>query len=150
MAKKLTPLGTKLLIQLIGREYLSVKQYETNSDIEPEEQKIYLKKISVSELIKARRTEKPGFVLKDGDDFYYAQIDKNLKFLSQNLLGRKHLCSEACLRLSTAQDKDGGCEKVRNFSNYIERYDWIRLGYESFNTTQDAFVVMRCNHYIRR
>ena len=38
----------------------------------------------------------------------------------------------------------GGCETIRNGSRYIERYEWISDGYETFNTRYDAFVVGKC------
>ena len=53
-----------------------------------------------------------------------------------------------CSRLSAESDEYGGCEKVRDFSSAgIEKYPWIRQGYETFATKYDCFVVTQCDHF---
>ena len=55
-----------------------------------------------------------------------------------------------CQRLTAASDKNGGCGKVRAYSRCIERFDWITLGYETFNTANnDVFFVGECMNYIK-
>ena len=105
-----------------------------------------MKRITLEQLKKLRATSIPSFVLKEGGNYYYAQIVRDLNLVSTLLCGC-HKCS-ACRYLSAATDEEGGCAKVRNRSYYIERYDWID-GYETFNTNRDAFVVAVCNHYGR-
>lgn len=81
--------------------------------------------------------------------FYYTRIPKDISFLSSNILGT-HQCTIAgsdCRHLYAASDEHGGCAKVRNHSKCIERYPWFTMGYESFNTNYDSFVVVNCLHY---
>ena len=62
-----------------------------------------------------------------------------------------HKCGkvrEECKRLLALPDEKGGCEKVRNHSSFLERYPWIKEGYETFNTRKDIFVVKKCEHYV--
>lgn len=92
-----------------------------------------------------------SFVLKVEGKLFYSAIPNNISFVSSTILG-SHKCAIAgheCHRLSTASDEEGGCEKVRNCSNYIERYPWITTGYETFNTKHDSFVVVNCLHYMK-
>jgi|GEM_PF-5667497 hypothetical protein len=92
-----------------------------------------------------------SFVLKVEGKLFYSAIPNNISFVSSTILG-SHKCAVAgheCHRLSTASDEEGGCEKVRNCSNYIERYPWITTGYETFNTKHDSFVVVNCLHYMK-
>lgn len=100
-------------------------------------------------LLVYRKNGIPSFVLKIDGKFFYAAIPNDLNFVSSALLGT-HMCAAAgneCRRLSAASDEQGGCEKVRNRSNYIERYDFITTGYETFNTKRDSFVVINCTHH---
>lgn len=90
-----------------------------------------------------------SFVIKVDGKLYYSEIPNNISFISSTILGL-HKCASAgheCNRLSAASDEEGGCEKVRNYSNCIERYPWITSGYETFNTKHDSFVVVNCLHY---
>ena len=91
----------------------------------------------------------PSIVVKIDGILYYSAIPNNISFLSSNFLGA-HLCASqknGCHRLSSASDENGGCEKVRKKSTYIERYPWIVTGYETFNTKLNSFVVIKCSHY---
>lgn len=106
--------------------------------------------VTPKELAEYRRRGISSFVLKvDGNKLYYTSIPDNICFVSSTILG-VHQCAVAgheCNRLSAASDEQGGCAKVRNRSQYIERYPWITCGYESFNTRHDSFVVVNCLHY---
>ena len=104
-----------------------------------------LKKISSEQLKKLRETRIPSFILKEEGSLYFAKIEKEMNLVSTLLCG-VHKCS-SCRFLSAATDEEGGCAKVRNHSYFIERYKWIEVGYETFNTNRDAFVVAVCNHY---
>lgn len=108
-----------------------------------------LREVTVKELEKYRRKKIPSFVLKTGGKLYWGEIPYNLSFVSSTFLG-KHMCSspgKQCHRLSAAKDEYGGCEKVRKKSTHIERYDWIQEGFETFNTTHEAFITLKCDHF---
>ncbi len=106
----------------------------------------HFRKVSIEELTSLRAGKKPGFVLKEYRDYYYTEIPENLRFFSENIIG-KHMCGEECVHLSALPDSAGGCAKVRNHSRFIEKFDFITKGYESFNTEADCFVVIACSNY---
>ena len=109
-----------------------------------------LRSISTPELKLLREGKKPYFILKKGDRLFAAKIVRDINFVSTTLWGRPHKCACAgreCLHLSAANDEKGGCEKVRKYSTQIEDYPWITLGYETFNTINDAMVVLECEHF---
>lgn len=119
-----------------------------------------LQKISEKELIKKRSKKTPGLILKLGDNLYYCPIEKN-DLLEINM--SKHLCP-FCVRCSAADDPKG-CKKVRarirwalmseghSFiysimnSDRIERFDFIKKGVETINTTREQIVVIECCDY---
>lgn len=108
-----------------------------------------LTEVTSEELDNYRKHKISSFVLKVDGKLYYTAIPEELSFVSSNILG-VHQCAvtgNSCNRLSPASDEEGGCEKVRNFSNYIERYPWITTGYETFHTNHDSFVVVNCLHF---
>ncbi len=108
-----------------------------------------LTEVTPEALADYRRKGVSSFVLKVSGKFYYATIPDDISFVSSTILGT-HKCAVAgheCHQLSAASDEEGGCEKVRNRSNNIERYPWITKGYETFNTKHDSFVVVNCLHY---
>lgn len=95
-----------------------------------------------------RRKRVPSFVLKVNGKFFYSKIQSDINLVSSTILGA-HRCASidsVCNRLSAATDEEGGCEKVRDSSNHIERYPWITMGYETFNTKYDTFLVVQCLH----
>ena len=105
--------------------------------------------ISANKLADYRRDKIPSFVLSKSGKFFWTKIPKDISLYSSKLLGA-HKCSEAkheCRRLSAASDELGGCAKVRNHATGIENYPWIVLGYETFATANDSFVVVDCKHY---
>ncbi len=105
--------------------------------------------ITVEELKEIRKSHTPSFVLKENDTYYYTVIPTNISFVSSTLFGT-HKCASAgkeCQHLSAASDEEGGCAKVRERSSCIERYPWIVVGYETFNTGHDSFIVIICQHY---
>lgn len=105
-----------------------------------------LKEVSKNELIEYRQLNIPSFVLKYNGKLYYTQVDFNINFIALNLLNR-HMCGKNCCHLSAASDENGGCLKVRQYSQGIENYPWITYGYETFATIHDSFVVADCSHY---
>ena len=138
-----------------GTELLSKQEYT-------------LTKIDEVDLAKERMGKNAGLVFKHNDDLFYAPIHKKMKFLSTFNIDNyiyKHLCSE-CGRLSALPDCEGGCRKVRErpltplelhscdnpvatfkYSKRIEKYDFIVMGLESFNTSQDSLVVFECKNH---
>ena len=129
--------STKLPIKVIYKKQLD-QVVESKKSFD-------LTQVTAEELEKYRRSEIPSFVLKMDDKLYYTKIPKNLHFVSSTILG-EHQCAK-CRHLSAASDENGGCAKVRNNSERIERYPWITEGYETFNTDHDSFVVTNCLHF---
>lgn len=109
-----------------------------------------LEEVDSKEIKRYREGKTPSLIVKFDGKLYYGAIPFNLDLMATKLLGSSHLCSlpnHECKRLSAASDTDGGCAKVRNLATYIEKYPWIKRGYETFNTKQDCFVVSSCTHY---
>lgn len=102
-----------------------------------EETRFPLKKVSAKKLAEYRMAEIPSFVLKTEDGLFHTEVPKEVNLVSSKLLG-EHKCGN-CHMLS-----DAGCLKVRERSTGIERYPWIPLGYETFATKCDCFVVVKC------
>ena len=105
-----------------------------------------LKEVSIEKLTDLRKSGKPGFVLKENGKYYYAKIYKNLGLTSANLLNLDHQCAAKglmCKHISL------GCQKVLEGSSFIEKYDWITLGYETFNLigAGECFVVLKCKNH---
>ena len=110
-----------------------------------------LKEITIEELQALRAGIEPGFVYKDHNHFYFSKIKSGIKIFNFRTVGNQHLCAYPgfeCKRLNALPDQLGGCAKVRNKSRWIEIYPWIIVGYETFNTRADAFVVIECEHNI--
>lgn len=162
-----------LIITLEGVKQLNaekVTSYLRNGVVineEVQKKRFPLHKVSEEKLLELRIAGKPGFVAKYEGKYYYTPIPKNMRFVTQTTMW-KHVCGKSgaeCSRLSAASDEDGGCAKVRDLTveNYlsagyelreavilskrIEKYDFITMGFESFNTAQDSFVVAACEHY---
>ena len=145
------------------------EEYETISKEELGELVYPLTEVSQEQLFLFRLSGIPGFVLKMEDSLYYTKVPKkcNLSKIQYNFEG--HLCglnSKVCSHLSPSL-YEGGCEKVSdrsiefysqpqledNFvsvlrdSKRIEKYDFIRCGVESFNTSLNVFIVFKCANY---
>lgn len=108
-----------------------------------------LVEVTPEELAVYRKSGISSFVLKVDGKLYYSSIPDNISFVSSTILGA-HQCAvigHECNRLSAASDEQGGCAKVRDRSQRIERYPWVTTGYETFNTKHDSFVVVNCLHY---
>lgn len=133
-----------------ANELLFQKEYTLNS-------------ITPDVLLAERLSGKPGLVFKIGTSLYYTAIPAGMKFFTSSNIGT-HLCPD-CGHMSALPDSQGGCRKVRDksitFSDIrgsynkkqtvtgskrIEKYEFIELGYESFNTTQDSLLVISCRN----
>ena len=128
------------------RKLLSKKQISS----ETETLVFQLNEVNESEISKFREMGIPSIVLKLNGTLYHSEIPENVPLLSVDLFGTPHMCAlpdHVCSRLSAASDENGGCEKVRNKSRWIEKYPWIISGYETFNTKNDVFFVVKCSHY---
>jgi len=108
-----------------------------------------LKEISVEELAKKRNSNIPGFVLKEDKKYFYTDVNPKIRFVSECFLGY-HMCSfgnKDCSRLSAALDEEGGCARIRDANPWIEEYDFISKGVQTFNTKANCFVILSCGHY---
>lgn len=137
--------------EVVRESYPGFKKIVSKTLIEEKEEVLHFPLIEVTQqMLTYYRSENiSSFVLKIDGKFYYTSIPNNLNFVDSKSLG-KHKCSSSgylCNRLSAASDKEGGCQKVRNKSKYIEKYPWIKIGYETFGTKHDVFVVVKCEHY---
>lgn len=106
--------------------------------------------VTPKEIAVYRKNGVPSFVLKTGGKLYHTRIPKTINFLSYTISGTVHQCAgkeTICNRLSAASDEQGGCAKVRDYYDCIEKYPWIATGYETFNTKYDSFIVVNCLHY---
>ena len=130
-----------------NKPYKIVRKVTLAETVEP--MSFSLNEVTVEELAAYRRSKIPSFVLKVNGKLYYTTIPDCISFVSSGLLGI-HQCAipkHECHRLSAASDEQGGCAKVRDRSQCIERYPWITTGYETFNTKHDSFFVAKCLHY---
>ena len=142
------PISSKLKnVEFDGRESLELDEVVNFNSSNRKEQHLSfpLKEVTLEELQEARKTKIPYLVLKDYGKYYLAEIRYDLVFVSSKILGA-HLCS-FCDHVSAASDEEGGCIKVRHFSKCIEEYPFIELGYETFNTVSNIFVVPQCTHF---
>ena len=108
-----------------------------------------LVEVTPEELAVYRKSGIPSFVLKVEGKLYYTSIPSDLNLVGSSILG-EHQCAvvgHECKRLSAASDEHGGCAKVRDCCQRIERYPWITKGYETFNTSNNCFLVVQCEHY---
>lgn len=122
---------------------------------------------SQDEIFSARLSTAPGFILKVENLLYYSQIPYNLNLKAVSF---SHLCAinnSECSHLIATPSILGGCPKVQDrfiefydkndsYSSYIdtledskriEKYDFISLGFETFNTISNTFCVIKCNNY---
>ena len=112
-----------------------------------EERSFELSKITAEELQKYRKAHISGFVLKIDDNLYFTEIPKDMKLLSAPIEGlslKDHLCGS--LRLLCNRFSPNKCIKVR-YGRCIEAFPFITMGYETFGTNADAFVVLKCKFF---
>lgn len=136
--RKITPTGK--LGKVINKKEMN-KEVETKC--------FHLKEITKEEIEIYRKSQIPSFLLKMEGKFYYTKIEPDISLVASKVLGT-HQCTKLgreCRRFSAASDEKGGCAKVREYSQKIEKYPWIITGYETFNTNHDSFVVVKCEHY---
>lgn len=154
--------GEELTVEKVSTTYEIVRKMQQNgnrkelvevsklkSDEKIEKVSFNLSEISPKEIEKHRKGGKPTFFLKMNDKYYFTEIPESLTFENSKLLG-VHRCAFAgheCQRLSAAKEENGGCKKVRDRVKRIERYPWIKIGYETANTIFDCFIVIECSHY---
>lgn len=122
---------------------------------------LFLIEVSEDEMLNHRASHIPGLVLVANGRIFYAPISENVTLQ----LGKHQCCLDGkiCKHLSALPDENGGCPKVRDLfinsingrytnlkeSKRIEKYDFIALGYETFNLGDyENFTVFSCAHYI--
>ncbi len=113
-----------------------------------------LRPITIEQLLELREKGLPAFIYKRGDALYFAIIPDYIRFLNC-----KHLCS-SCQRVLHFSDKETGCPKIADRtspfaiqkylleSKRIEKYDFIRAGFESIFTHVDSFIVTKCDNFV--
>lgn len=115
--------------------------------------KVYeMEEIPVTEIENKRKSNIPGFILKDDGKYFYTEVPPKIGFNLEITTGH-HMCSfgnDDCNRLSPDTDERGGCAKVRDQYKRIEKYHFIISGFETINTRQRSFVVLKCNNYEKR
>ena len=127
-------LKAKDIVRTIGLEFLNEDFIET----------------TVEKLQELRDKRIPYLVIKRNGRFFYTKVDK--KFSLPNTTSREHRCAinsiDICHRLSAKTDENGGCRKVRDGKDaHIEKYEYIRTGYETVNTEKSVFIVMECDYH---
>lgn len=130
---------------------------------------VEFREITQEELMKHRISGKPGVVMKDDDKIFYAEYQRGMSIYLRCMTS-KHVCGQSgreCKRFSTASDCNGGCAKVRdlfitayaqntrNFakahsqSKRIEKYEFVREGFEIFNSPHYMLLVTKCSNYVK-
>ena len=125
-----------------------------------------LTEISRKTLFKIRYEKKIGLVFKYQYKYFYTSTDIK-KVVRDYRSQSTHICAN-CEHMSAAPDCDGGCANVRDFlpefylthghnliesiqlSNRIEKYDFIKLGLETFNNPEiggNVFLVNECQNF---
>jgi hypothetical protein len=102
--------------------------------------------ITTEELSVYRKKKIPSLVVKTNGKLLYTRINPQYPITFTPC----HMCNDTshdCCHLIALDPADGGCNKVIEHSRYIERFDFITEGYETFNTVKDAFIVIKCNNY---
>lgn len=102
----------------------------------------------------------PLFILKENNSLFFTEIDNCYKLNGSALL---HNTSHLCSRCKYCRPRD--CLKVFDGSYYftcstaltteyaiadasrIEKYDFIRSGYESYGTSNDCLFVTKCDYF---
>ncbi len=120
-----------------------------------------LRKVEKKEILQLRYSGRPGFILKLGDDLYYGDITADVRIYNNLENFEKHMCA-TCNRCRAASDNMGGCQKVRDIlpddsamskkkkiaeDKRIEKYDFVKIGYETFNCKAEVLGIVKCTHY---
>ena len=110
---------------------------------------IILTLISLEEAEMLRAIGMPSLIYKKNGQLFHKEISRS-DFFSFGT----HLCASGtscCQKLSAASDEEGGCAKVRDVgkSKKIEKYDFIKEGYETFGVRFDSFIVLNCQCYVK-
>ena len=72
----------------------------------------------------------------------------NLKITTVESL-EEHECGK-CSRMFPQSNYVEGCAKVIDYNNWIEKYPWIRSGYETFRTKYNKLVVSECSKCMKK
>ena len=96
--------------------------------------------VTPEEIQAFRKAKIPSLVIKLDGKLYHARVTSDSSITSTPC----HLCGECC-HLIALSTEDGGCPKVVAKSRRIERFDFIKKGYETSFTAKDSFIVMECD-----
>ena len=114
-----------------------------------------LKKMPAKRLKKLRQNGQPGFILKKDGSYCYAKIDRKINFYGHNgeFCG-EHLCAK-CAKLGICKKVTENAKNIEDpedmiidtWHGNIEKYDFIKEGYETFNTFSNKLHVVECANY---
>ena len=113
--------------------------------------KLKMQEVTEGQITEYRQSDIPILLMKKDGKLLLTEIPTDVNIFTLAKCLGTHKCGkvrEECKRLLALPDEKGGCEKVRNHSSFLERYPWIKEGYETFNTRKDIFVVKKCEHYV--
>ena len=106
-------------------------------------QKTYtVTEVTKEEIVAFRKAKIPSLVIKMDGKLYHARIDSKEPITATPC----HLCGECC-HLIARSAEEGGCPKVVAHSKRIDRFDFVKKGYETSFTVKDSFIVIECESF---
>ena len=123
------------------------------------------RRITEEELLKIRKSGIPSFILKVGKRLYYTSVPKSFSINSNFTEIGRHMCAW-CNRCRAIDESMGGCQKVSDcsidvyqsevgnlreailMSKRIEKYDFVKYGFETFNVSVEVLAVIKCKNYM--
>ncbi len=98
--------------------------------------------VTPEEITIFRKAKVPSLVIKLDGKLYHARVTSHSSITSTPC----HLCG-VCRHLIASSTEEGGCPKVVAYSRRIDRFDFIKKGYETSFTAKDSFIVMECTSF---
>lgn len=103
--------------------------------------------VSETEIERLSKKQVPSLVIKKDGKLFWTAIDPK----STITWTTTHCCSDGqhdCAKCISKPSSEGGCDKTFNFSCEIEKHDFVILGYETFGTPKDSYIVVVCRDYV--
>lgn len=123
-------------IKVISKDVTRVEKKSIEIPLVP----ITKEKLSIN-----RKKGNLGFVLKEDDNYYYADISKDM-LLSLSAFLEDDICMVGNRKCKGYTE--GTCPKVNNYNKGIETFAFIIRGYQEINTDNKySFVVLECENY---
>ncbi len=128
------------------------RDIDGNITNEAEKKTILLQETTPEEILQMKKNLQPVLVVKVEDKLFFAEIKERLSFSSVEV---PHLCSRCrnCSPLSCPKIFDPfnmellGSDSYRSLikkSKRIERYDFVRLGIETYNVRNPCLIIGKC------